>query len=517
MQPNREEIRVAEGTLDEASLPPLLDSDIELKFVEHCGVCAVVNSEDAVSLTCLGLSHLQHRGQDGGGIAALSTDGLELQRGLGRIKEALPPAILQSFSPSSTAIGHTRYGTTGGQDISNIQPFVLNLPGFGPVAIAHNGNLTNAASIRERLQSEGCVFKSSTDTELVLHLMAQAAQVISDKSELLSYALRQVAGSYSIVALFSDGVLAARDPHGNRPLVIGRRGATTIVTSEPCGWDSFLIHDFKEVPAGAVIEIGLDGSVKEPMMTLGAGLAAPCLMELLYFARPDSTVFDVRVGEFRRKMGELLYRRHPVDADLIVPLMSSGLHYALGFSEASGIPLRFSLTKNPVAPRVFIAPDQKARYEGTLEKHCLSREDVAGKRVVYVDDSIVRGVTLERIVALTYGSNSPLRAGAREVHLRIAAPPIVGPCDYGISTPTREELAVNKYRGYSGQGPVDPVLAAQRLMEELKATSLGYGALEDLAHAIDRSTSDFCTACFTNVYDKIPGGRLYELTVPSLN
>jgi amidophosphoribosyltransferase len=390
---------------------------------------------------------------------------------------------------------------------------VLDIPEFGRVAIAHNGNLTNALVLRTRLQAEGCVFKSSSDTEVVLHLMSQAASICSDKTELLSYALRQVTGSYSIVALFPDGVLAARDPHGNRPLVIGRRGATTVVTSEPCGWDSFLIHEFEEVPPGSVVQIGLDGSVDRPVMTLGEGLAAPCLMELLYFSRPDSTVFGVRVGDFRRKMGELLYRRHPVDADLVVPLMSSGLHYALGFSEASGIPLRFSLTKNPIAPRVFIAPDQKARYEGTLEKHCLSREDVVGKRVVYVDDSIVRGVTLERIVALTYGSEDPVRAGAREVHLRIAAPPIVGPCDYGISTPTREELAVNKYGGYSGSGFVNPTFAAQRLAEQLQATSLGYGALDDLAEAMGRSTSDFCTACFTNMYDKIPGGRLYELSV----
>lgn len=169
------------------------------------------------------------------------------------------------------------------------------------------------------------------------------------------------------------------------------------------------------------------------------------------------------------------------------------------------------MTKNPVAPRVFIAPDQKSHYEGTLEKHCLIREDIAGKRVVYVDDSIVRGVTLERIVALTYGSDSPARAGAQEVHLRIAAPPIVGPCDYGISTPTREELAVNKYGGYSGVGPVDPILAAQQLQGELKATSLGYGALEDVAVAMGRWPSEFCTACFTNTYDKIPGMRLYEL------
>jgi amidophosphoribosyltransferase len=513
MQPEREQIGSAAMYWRDASLPALLDSDTELKFVEHCGVCAVVNSDDAVSLTCLGLSHLQHRGQDGGGIAALTEGGVDLRRGMGKIREALPPAILQSFSPASTAIGHTRYGTTGGQEIANVQPFMLDIPTHGPIAIAHNGNLTNAADLRARLEGEGCVFKSSSDTEVLLHLMSQAAHVFSDKVELLSYALRQVTGSYSIVALFPDGVLAARDPHGNRPLVIGRRGTTTVVSSEPCGWDSFLIHEFTEVPAGCVMQIALDGSVGKPLMTLGEGLAAPCLMELLYFSRPDSTVFGVRVGDFRRTMGELLYRRHPVDADLVVPLMSSGLHYALGFSEASGIPLRFSLTKNPIAPRVFIAPDQKARYEGTLEKHCLSREDVIGKRVVYVDDSIVRGVTLERIVALTYGSDAPPRGGAREVHLRIAAPPIVGPCNYGISTPTRQELAVNKYGGYAGNGPVGPLVAAQRLKEQLGATSLGYGALADLAQALGRSTSDFCTACFTNVYDKIPGGRLYELPV----
>lgn len=328
---------------------------------------------------------------------------------------------------------------------------------------------------------------------------------------LVSYALRQVTGSYSIVALFTDGVVAARDPHGNRPLVVGRLGASTVVTSEPCGWDSFHIHKFEEVPAGSVVTIDLSGTVAKPIMSLGEGLAAPCLMELLYFSRPDSTVFGVQVGNFRRTMGEMLYRRHPVSADLVVPLMSSGLHYALGFSEASGILLRFSLTKNPSAPRVFIEPDQKARYQGTLEKHCLSREDVIGKRVVYVDDSIVRGTTLERIVALTYGSDDPARAGAREVHLRIGAPPIVGPCNYGISTPTSEELAVNRYGGYSGSGAIDPIFAAERLASRLGATSLGFGALEDLAEALGRTTADFCAACFTNSYDKIPGGRLYEL------
>jgi amidophosphoribosyltransferase len=501
--------------LDELSLP-LLGHETERKLIEHCGVFGAIGG-DALRITCRGLGFLSHRGQDGSGVAYRTRAGTtELFRGLGRVDQAL--SSLNLGEESTVAIGHNRYGTTGGQGIENVQPFTLEIPGIGQVAIAHNGNLTNADHLRARLQSQRCHFKSTSDTEVVLHLMAEAAAGEAGsigKVDLLSAALRQVTGSYSIIAFFPDGLLAARDPHGNRPLSIGKFGDATIVTSESCGWDSYSVYKFDDVPRGAVVEIALDGSVSEPRLTLGNSLSAQCLMELLYFSRPDSTVFGVQVQKFREEMGKRLYQIDHLEADIVVPLMASGADYAVGYSAASGIPLKFAVSKNPNASRVFILSDEGSRHTGTLDKHCIIRSTIAGKRVVLIDDSVVRGTTLSELVRLLRADAALRRAGAKEVHVRIAAPPIVGPCHYGISTPDPNELAANKWGGYRGTGTVDPVGIAAELCRAFEATSFAFGTLADQEAALNAALGgvrpdDFCNACFTGKYDKIPG-PLYHL------
>jgi amidophosphoribosyltransferase len=481
------------------------------ELAEKCGVVGVANVKDAVGMAVDGLINLQHRGEQGAGVAWLTPEGLKLHRGEGPVAQAFSSFTVADASGARVAIGHTRYATTGGQGIQNVQPFMLRIPVFGEVAIAHNGNLTNAHELRAGLEREGCTFSSTSDTEVVLHLMARAAANCRNKVELLSCALKQVTGSYSIIAIFPDGLLAARDPHGNRPLSIGRLGDATIVTSESCGWDSLGVDRFEDVPPGVVVEIGSNGHVSAPHPTLGKILSAQCLMELLYFSRPDSIVFDVPVHEFRRKMGRMLYERHPVQADFVIPLMSSGLHFAEGFAAASGIPMAHLLIKNPTSARVFTSADPLSRAKKTRLKHNVIREAINGKKLVVVDDSLVRGDTISGVVKHMYRSEERGLKGATEVHVRIAAPPIVGPCHYGISTPNPNELAANKWGGYTGTGALDPVRIAEALCRAFGATSLEFGTLDDVGAALGGAEfDDFCTACFTGQYDKIPG-PLYRL------
>ncbi len=483
----------------------LLDDREEVKFVEHCGVTAIINNSNAVKYTALGLSLLQHRGQDGAGIAVRSDSGeISAAHGAGKVKEALTPTKLTHLHHGKTAIGHTRYGTSGGQDAANLQPLTTVIPELGTVAIAHNGNITNADVVRRALESKGVQFKSTSDTEVILHLLAQEFKRGMELTKVVENVLTKVTGSYALVLLLSDRIIAARDPHGNRPLMLGKMNESTIITSEPCGWDSFGVHSFQEIPPATIVEVFPNGTVGPYHSIPSPYRSAPCLMELLYFSRPDSTIFGAQVAHFRRRMGELLYRRHSVEADLIIPLMSSGLHYAQGFSEASGIPLRLSLIKNPTSARIFIEADAESRSQQTLEKHALIREDIVGKRVVFVDDSLVRGVTFEQIVPITFPDLTTGRSGASEVHVRIGAPPIVGPCSYGISTPTPEELAANRYGGYSGSGPVHPQLVSRAVAKNIGATSVGFGTLADIAEALKGTPSEFCNACFTNLYDRIP-------------
>ena len=483
----------------------LLDERDEAKFVEHCGVTAIINSPNCVQYTALGLSLLQHRGQDGAGIAVRSRSGeISAVHGTGKVKEALPPSKLVHLNHGTTAIGHTRYGTSGGQNFTNLQPLTITLPELGTVAIAHNGNITNADLLRRELESSGAQFTSTSDTEVILHLFTKEFKREPELTEVVKNVLSKVTGSYALLFLLPDRVIAARDPHGNRPLLLGKMNETTIITSEPCGWDSFGVHSFREIPAATIVEVYPDGNVGPYHSISSPYRSAPCLMELLYFSRPDSTIFGAQVAQFRRRMGELLFQRHPVDADLIVPLMSSGLHYAQGFSEASGIPLRFSLIKNPTSARVFIEADAESRSQQTLEKHALIRNDILGKRVVFVDDSLVRGVTLEQIVPITFPNTKIGRGGASEVHIRIGAPPIIGPCSYGISTPTPEELAANRYGGYSGVGPVNSDLVSLAISKNIGATSVGFGTISDIAEALKGTPNEFCDACFTNLYNRIP-------------
>lgn len=483
----------------------LLDELDEVKFVEHCGVTAIVNSANSVKYTALGLSLLQHRGQDGAGVAVQSDSGkISVVHGTGKVKEALHSTRLAQLTHGNTAIGHTRYGTSGGQSTTNLQPLTIEIPELGTVAIAHNGNITNAEVLRRELESHGSRFKSTSDTEVILHLFAKEFKLGMELSQIVEKVLMKVTGSYALVLLFPDRVIAARDPHGNRPLLLGKMNESTIITSESCGWDSFGVHSFQEIPAATIVEVFSDGSIGPYHSISSPYRAAPCLMELLYFSRPDSIIFGTQVAQFRRRMGELLFQRHPVEADVIVPLMSSGLHYAQGFSEASGIPLRFSLIKNPTSARVFIEADAESRSQQTLEKHALIRSDILGKRVVFVDDSLVRGVTFEQIVPMTFPDVQTGRGGALEVHVRIGAPPIVGPCSYGISTPTPEELAANRYGGYSGSGPVNPDLVSRAVAKNIGATSVGFGSLSDIAEALKGTPNEFCDACFTNLYNRIP-------------
>jgi amidophosphoribosyltransferase len=404
---------------------------MEDRLREECGVFAIAGSPEAAVLTALGLHALQHRGQEGCGIATYDGARFHHERHLGLVGDHFTQADLRDRLPGARAIGHVRYATQGGTILRNVQPLFADVAGGG-IAIGHNGNITNARMLREMLVETGAIFQSTSDTEVVLQLIARSrAPRLVDR---VRDALRDVEGAYALVCLTHQGVIGARDEQGIRPLVLGRLGGQPVLASETCALDMIGATFEREIEPGEIVLCHDDGRVESIRRSANARAARPCAFEFVYFARPDSIVQGRSVYEVRKRMGIRLAQESKPDADVIVPVPDSGVPAALGFSEASGLPYELGIIRNHYVGRTFIEPTQVGRTIGVRRKHSANRGVLEGKRVVLVDDSIVRGTTSRKIVQMVRD------AGAREVHLRSASPPILWPDFYGIDMPDREQL-----------------------------------------------------------------------------
>jgi len=444
------------------------------KLAEECGIFGIVGHEEAARLAYLGLYALQHRGQESAGIACSDGRKLYLHQGMGYVADVFDEDSLNTLTGSS-AIGHVRYSTAGESQLTNAQPILIDC-WRGQIALAHNGNLVNAAQLRRELERDGAIFHTTSDSEVVLHLVSRSKR--RTLLEALIEALRLVQGAYSLLVQTPEYLLVARDPHGFRPLCIGRVDGRYVFASETCALDLIDAEYVRDVAPGEVIWVQDD--TLEFCFPLPKEKPAFCIFEHIYFSRPDSLVFGRTVNTSRRLLGKLLAREHPAVADVVVPVPDSGVTAGIGFSEESGLPLEFGLIRNHYVGRTFIEPKQSIRNFGVKVKLNPIREILVGKRVVLVDDSIVRGTTSRKIVQIIR------QAGAREIHVRITSPPIVGPCHYGIDTPTKRELiGANK--------------SAEEIREFIGADSLGYLSLESLRQAVEDGDR-FCTACFTDRY-----------------
>jgi amidophosphoribosyltransferase len=461
-------------------------------FRDECGVVGVYGHPEAANLAYLGLYALQHRGQESAGI--VSSDGRVLisHRGLGLVNDVFDEAMIRRLA-GTMAIGHVRYSTQGKTLLKNTQPLVVDYA-RGGLAVAHNGNLVNAVGLREMLEAEGSIFQSSVDSEVIIHLIASAPG--DTLVERTVYALGQIRGAYSLVFLSEKELIAARDPNGFRPLVLGRVRDAYVVASETCALDLIGATYEREIKPGEVLVINAEGARSlHPFPTVRP---TSCVFEYVYFARPDSRVFGSNVYEVRKTLGRQLAKEQPVEADVVIPVPDSGLPAALGYAEQSGIPFEMGLIRNHYVGRTFIEPTESIRHFGVRVKLNAQREVLEGKRVVVVDDSIVRGTTCRKLVSMIRG------AGAREVHMRISSPPTVASCFYGIDTPRREEL-----------------IASQKSVEEIReflgADSLGYLSHEGLFAFQPPGTrgNGFCDACFTNDYPVpiIDEGRKRQLVL----
>ncbi|QOY86482.1 amidophosphoribosyltransferase [Paludibaculum fermentans] len=449
------------------------------KLHEECGIFAVYGHPEAGNLAHLGLHALQHRGQESAGIA--TSDGKEIfcHKSMGHVAEIFTAGILNGL-PGHSAIGHTRYSTAGDTAILNAQPFSVTC-NKGSIAVAHNGNLTNAAELRKELEDHGSIFQATSDTEVILHLVARSGQKTLPAA--LREALLMIEGAFSLVFLAKDCVIVARDPYGFRPLAIGRMnlssGPVYVFASETCAFDLIDAHYIGDVEPGEMVIIGPNGMQRE-FYTVPQR-RAQCVFEHVYFSRPDSLVFGRSVQHSREMMGRLLAQQMPVDADIVVPIPDSGVAAALGYSHASGIPFRHGLIRNHYVGRTFIEPSQAIRDFGVRLKLNPVRELLKGKSVVLVDDSLVRGTTSQKIVRMVRN------AGAREVHVRISCPPTLSPCFYGVDTPTKREL-----------------IAANQTVDEIRefigSDTLDYLSLENLGKAVVDDDQRFCYACYTGNY-----------------
>ena len=444
-------------------------------FHDECGVCAVLGHPDAANLVYLGLYALQHRGQESAGIAAYDGKELRSYKAMGYVADVFDRARLDQLA-GWAAVGHVRYSTAGDSDLINAQPVVAKTH-RGKLALSHNGNLVNALRLRRQLEEQGAIFQSTSDSEVFLHLLARSKAPSLEAA--LIETLDAATGAFSVAILCDGRLFAARDPQGFRPLVLGRLGEAWVVASETCAFDLIEARFVREVGPGEVVE--LSGEEPRVLRSRSAGPHAHCVFEHVYFARPDSVVFGENVNAVREGMGRQLAREHPADADVVVAVPDSGVPAALGFSRESGLPFALGLVRNHYVGRTFIEPRQSIRHFGVKIKLNPVRSVVEGKRVVLVDDSIVRGTTSRKIVMMLKG------AGAREVHLRISSPPTVGPCFYGIDTPERREL-----------------IAANMSVEEIRAyvgaDSLGYLSQSGMLSCLSLPGESFCTACFSLEY-----------------
>lgn len=449
------------------------------KLHEECGVFGVFGHPEAANLTYLGLYALQHRGQEGCGIVASDGYRLRSHKGMGLVSDVFKKGQVFDHLPGRAAIGHVRYSTAGGNDVKNCQPIMVDYS-RGSIAISHNGNLVNAEEVRRRLEQSGSIFSTTADTETIIHLLARAQS--DSLIERICEALHTVKGAYSLVFLTETRMVAVRDPNGFRPLCLGRLDEGYVVASESCAFDLVDAEFIREIEPGEMIVVDKTGlksfkPFKETNPT-------PCIFEYVYFARPDSRIYGRMVYTVRKESGRQLAREHKVDADLVIAVPDSGVPAAMGYAEESGIPFELGLIRNHYVGRTFIEPQQSIRHFGVKIKLNPVRDLLEGKRVVVVDDSIVRGTTSRKIVKMLRN------AGATEVHLRISSPPTSYPCFYGIDTPSRKELISASH-------------SVEEIAKYVTADSLGYLSEEGLRKSVGtegEAGATFCDACFNGNY-----------------
>ena len=444
------------------------------KLKEECGIFGIVSHPEAARIAYLGLYALQHRGQESAGIVTSDRKRLHLASGMGYVADIFDETRLERLQGDS-ALGHVRYSTAGASNLVNAQPILID-SWRGPVALAHNGNLTNAATLKHELERDGAIFHSTSDSEVILHLISRSRR--RTLQEAFVEALRTVQGAFSLALLTPEYMLVARDPYGFRPLCLGRINGSYVVASETCALDLINAEYVREVEPGEVLRI--EQNSVDSQLPLPKQKPAHCVFEHIYFSRPDSLVFGRTVNTSRREMGRYLAREHAVEADVVVPVPDSGVSAAIGYSQESGIPLEFGLIRNHYVGRTFIEPRQSIRNFGVKVKLNPVREILRDKRVVLVDDSIVRGTTSKKIVSIIRA------AGAKEIHLRITSPPVIAPCFYGIDTPTRHELIAS-------------TKSVESIRKFIGADSLGYLSLESVLKSVANG-KDYCSACFTNRY-----------------
>jgi amidophosphoribosyltransferase len=445
------------------------------KFKEECGVFGIFGHPEAANMTYLGLYALQHRGQESAGIASSDNVQVRVSRAMGYVADAFDEEVLARL-PGPIAVGHVRYSTAGESQLSNAQPILIDCA-HGQIAICHNGNLVNASELRDELVSQGSIFQASTDTEVVLHLYARSkAKTVEDA---IVESVSQVQGAFSFLLLTKDRLIAVRDPHGFRPLAIGRLDDAYVVCSETCAMDLIGATYIRDVEPGEIVVITAEGL--KSIKPFAPAPLAHCVFEHVYFARPDSYVFGKSVNEVRTNLGRILAHEQRVDADVVVPIPDSGVCAAMGFAEEAGIPLRMGLIRNHYVGRTFIQPQSSIRHFGVKVKLNPVRSILDGKRVILVDDSLVRGTTSRKIVKMVRA------AGAREVHVRISCPPTISPCFYGVDTPRRSEL-----------------IAATHTLAEittyLQADSVGYLSHDGLMNAVGTGGNSYCSSCYTGQY-----------------
>ena len=450
---------------------------IENLLHEDCGIFAIFGAKKASELTYLGLYALQHRGQEASGIVSSDGNRLYQRKGMGQVNEVFASKEVLSSLRGEMAIGHNRYSTTGSSTVANIQPLQITYKGDKLLAVGHNGNLTNSTSLRKKLEKEGSIFQTTTDSEIILHLIARSKKEKIEDS--LADALSQVSGAYSLVFITADSILAARDPYGWRPLALGKLKDAWVVASETCAFDMIGAKYLRDVQPGEILLINEKGL--KSITPFKKVKHAFCIFEFIYFARPDSMIFGENVDKVRRRLGRQLAKEQPADADIVIAVPDSSNTHTLGYSEQSGIKFEVGLIRNHYIGRTFIQPEQKIRDLDARIKYNPVKGVLKDKRIVIVDDSIVRGTTSRKLVWMLRN------AGAKEVHFRVSSPPITSPCFYGIDMPTKKELIAS-------------TKSVEQIRRYLGVDSLGYLSIEGMLSMPSLPKESFCVACFSGRY-----------------